>query len=90
MPRPQKLQQLAALLGLTPGELQFGEVNERTAASGLLSGVDRLVPDEQSLLNCYRQLPDFGKKALRARATELLEHFGPASAKNPFGKGGTQ
>lgn len=90
MPRPGKMEKLARLLGLSPGQLQFGEITEASSAAGLFSGVDHLGVDEKLLLDAYRQLPEFGKKAVRARATELLEHFGPPSKKNPFGKGGTQ
>lgn len=86
MPRPDKIRKLASLLGLSPGQLLYGVPPE---AAGL-APMPTLAPEEAQLLDTYRALPDYGKKALRARAAELLEHFGKPSASNPFGKGGTQ
>jgi len=90
MPRGKKLEKLAALIGISPAELQYGKV-ERSRVPGVnsLPAID-LTPDEQVLLAAYRQLPEYGKEALRVHATRLLEEFAPRSAVNPFGKAGTQ
>jgi transcriptional regulator with XRE-family HTH domain len=88
MPRPDKMKKLAALVGMTPAELQYGTVSTSNAATGLLSPqVTSVSGDELLLLETYRQLPEFARKALRARAAELLENFGAATSKNPYGKG---
>jgi hypothetical protein len=89
MPRDSKLRQLAALLGVPPAQLQYGAI-EPGDAPGLLENAVVLTPDEFQLIDGYRQLPEYARKALRSRATELLEAFVTASKKNPFGKGGTQ
>jgi transcriptional regulator with XRE-family HTH domain len=88
MPRPDKMKKLAALVGMTPSELQYGTISTANAAPGLLSPqVTSVSSDELQLLECYRQLPDYARRALRARATELVENFAKASPKNPFGEG---
>ena len=87
MPKPNKLAKLARLLGMSESELLFGKA---AASAGMMAMLAELTPEEQAIIDTYRQLPEFGKKALRARSAELLEHFGAASKKNPFGKGGTQ
>jgi transcriptional regulator with XRE-family HTH domain len=71
MPRPDTLAKLAKLLGVSPGELQWGMPQEeaRDIAKPLSA-------DERALLELYGQLPEAAKKALRARATELWEAFG--------------
>lgn len=88
MPKPDKLAKLARLLGMSPAELLFGP--SAGSKDGVMAMIAELSVEEQALIDTYRQLPEFGKKALRARAAELLEHFGAPSKKNPFGKGGTQ
>lgn len=91
MPRPEKMKKIAALVGLSPSELQYGTVSGSNAAPGLLGPhVVTLGAEELQLIDQYRQLPEYAQRALRARATELVEAFGKASPVNPFGKGGTQ
>lgn len=87
MPRLARLKKLAKLVGLTPAELQHPG-STAPALPGLLEeGFAQLTADEQSLLDCYRQLPGFGRKIVRARAVELLEEFGKPTPKNPLGRG---
>lgn len=91
MPRPEKMKRIAALVGLTPSELQYGTVSSANAAPGIFGPqVAKLNAEETQLIDQYRQLPDYAQRALRARATELVEAFGKASTSNPFGQGGTQ
>lgn len=91
MPRPNHMRKLAALLGISPADLQYGRVNERNAAPGLMGPqLTPLRPDELLLIEQYRALPDYAQRALRARAVELVEAFGKSSTSNPFGQGGTQ
>lgn len=85
MPRDQKLERLAKLLGLTAAELRYSRPGKAPTVAGL--PLTRLAPDEQALLEEYRQLPPFARKAARARIIELLEEFARPSPKNPFGKG---
>lgn len=88
MPRPEKMKKLAALVGMTPSELQYGTVSPSNAAPGLLSPqVVSVSSDELLLLESYRQMPDYARRALRARAAELTENFSKATPNNPFGKG---
>lgn len=84
MPRQDKLKNLAALLGMSPAQLLYGMSED---AGRRAPGVLGMTPEEEQLITTYRALPAFGQKALRARAAELLEHFGKASPENPFGKG---
>lgn len=84
MPRQDKLKNLAALLGISPAQLLYGATEGTTGSAPALLGMTH---DEEQLIRSYRALPAFGQKALRARAAELLEHFGKASPDNPFGKG---
>jgi transcriptional regulator with XRE-family HTH domain len=86
MPRVEKLDRLAKLLGMTPAELQYGQVKD-TAHPGVVPRQVTASPDEQRLLELYRQMPDYARKALMARAVELLEHFAPKTSANPYGRG---
>ena len=72
------LERLAQLLGVSVADL--------VAEPGAASCPD----DERQLVAAYRELPEFARRALRKRATELLEAFAPPSPRNPYGQGGTQ
>lgn len=87
MPRPNKMKKLAALIGISPAELQYGAKIDARRTPGLVTvPVQEVTADEQRLLVMYRDMAPFAKEALRIRAAELLEEFGKATAKNPFGK----
>lgn len=87
MPRDDKLERLAKLIGVPAAELRYGGKSRSKAPAMPLA---RLSADEQALLDEYRLLPGYAQKAVRARIIELLEEFAPPSKRNPFGKGGTQ
>ncbi len=82
MPEDDRLRVLAKLLGRDIAHLRFGEKD------GAIRPPAEVISDEDemTLLASYRRLPPYGKKALRARAAELLENFAPADPGNPFGK----
>jgi transcriptional regulator with XRE-family HTH domain len=82
MPDDERMRILAKLLGRDLAHLRFG-ANDKTVQPPAEVIHD---DDEMSLLAAYRRLPPFGKKALRARAAELLENFAPPDPGNPFGK----
>jgi len=84
MPDDEKLAILAKLVGRPIAELRYGEL---ATLSSLPKPVTVADEDELALLECYRKLPEWGKKALRARGNELLENFTPPSPANPYGKG---
>lgn len=87
MPRPAKMKKLAALIGVSPAELQYGTKIDTRRTPGLETiPVQEVTADEQRLLAMYRDMAPFAKEALRIRAAELLEEFGKATVKNPFGK----
>jgi hypothetical protein len=88
MPRDKRLERLARLIGVPIAELRFGTKAGKGAR--MLLPLARLAADEETMLDEYRQLPDYARKMVRARIMELLEEFGPASEKNPYGKGSTQ
>jgi hypothetical protein len=78
------MRKMAILFRTTPGELRYGDPK----VPGIVTvPVAEVTPDEQVLIEAYRHLPKGGKKALRVRATELLEELAPASAAVPFGNG---
>jgi len=88
MPRPDKMKRLAALIGVSAAELQYGAKIDARRTPGLVTiPVAEVTADEQALLVAYRQLPPFAREALRMRASELIEEFAKPSAVNPFGKG---
>jgi transcriptional regulator with XRE-family HTH domain len=88
LPRQDKMKKLAALVGMSPSELQYGTVSPSNAAPGVLSPqITSVSGDELLLLESYRQMPEYAQKALRARAAELVENFVKASTKNPWGSG---
>lgn len=89
MPRPSKMKRLAALIGISAAELQYGvKIDPRRTPPGTaMFQLANVEPEEQVLLETYRKLPPFAQEALRMRAAELLEEFGKKSEANPFGKG---
>lgn len=78
------MRKLAKLFNTTPGELHYGDPKVPGVVTVPVADV---TPDEQILLEAYRHLPRGGQKALRMRATELVEEFAPASTATPFSKG---
>lgn len=85
-----KMQRLAALLGVDPADL-YAAGSSRSDTRGALPGAVIVEdPDELQLIEAYRGLDETTRKILRARAAQLLEQFGRATKKNPYGKGGTQ
>jgi transcriptional regulator with XRE-family HTH domain len=85
MPRKDKMKRLAALLGTTPAQLQWGGAPTVPGVANVpILGVS---PEEQMLIESYRRMSPAARKMLRARAAELLEEFSPPSQSNPFGKG---
>lgn len=87
MPRDRALEKLAKLIGVPVSELRYGK---GTATKPYSMPLERLTSEERFMLEEFRQLPDYARKATRARIIELLEEFGKPGATNPFGKGGTQ
>lgn len=85
MPRDKNMKKLADLIGVSPAELRYGKM---PSVPGVIAmkAID-LSPDEQKLLQVYRDMTPEARKALRARASQLLESFGAPSASNPWGKG---
>lgn len=85
LPRDENVvRKMATLFSMTPGELHYGDPK----VPGVITvPVANVSPDEQILLEAYRNLPKGAKKVLRVRATELLEELAPPSASNPNGKG---
>lgn len=86
MPRPKKLDKLAALIGVSPSALR-GEDVVRSGVPGvaMMQLVD-VTPDEQVLLEAYRKLPPHGRESLRVHATQLLRKFASPTTTYPFGK----
>jgi transcriptional regulator with XRE-family HTH domain len=84
MPRKEKLDVLAKLLGRSAAYLTHGE--EGGAAAAMPGAITVTDEDERTLLEMYRQLPEWGRKSVRARCSELLENFTPSGPANPFGK----
>jgi len=82
MPDDERMKIIAMLIGRSAAHLRFGEKD--TAAQPPREVVTD--EDEMTLLASYRRLPTYGKKALRARAAELLENFAPPDRDNPYGK----
>jgi hypothetical protein len=78
------MRKMATLFSMTPGELHYGDPKVPGVVTLPVANVS---PDEQILLEAYRNLPKGAKKVLRVRATELLEELAPASPANPNGKG---
>lgn len=71
MPRDHRLRRLALLVGLTASELRYQEAVDNSARAPLLV-------DEDALLADYRALPEFARKAARARLAELRAQFAVA------------
>lgn len=84
MPRDQKIKALAKLLGVPAGFLQHGDRGGGIAPPGANIVTDE---DELDMLTLYRRLEPWGRKAVRARAVELIEAFQAPGPDNPFGKG---
>lgn len=89
MAEGEKLKRLAALTGIPVETLLMADKGGSTGKAPK-EPRRRVSPDEQSMLEEFRQLPADVQKMARARMIELLEEFGEPSKKNPFGKGGTQ
>lgn len=85
MPRDKNMKKLADLIGTTPSELRYGK--GPTVPGVIAMQAFDLSPDEQKLLQAYRDLSPEGRKVLRARAVQLLQSFGAPSARNPWGEG---
>lgn len=84
MPHDRKMRLLARLVGVPEAVLRYGNPPEALPlANGTTTVRD---DDERTLLEAYRQLPDWAKRSLRARAGELLENFAPKNSLNPYGK----
>lgn len=85
----KSLKTLAAMIGVKPSDLRYG--NESPPHLPALSGEHVTDEDELALLKAYRSLKkEWARRALRARAVELLEQFGEKGAQNPWAKSGTQ
>jgi transcriptional regulator with XRE-family HTH domain len=82
MPDDERLRILAKLVGRSPAHLRFGEKDDAVRPPAEVITDE----DEMSLVVTYRRLPPYAKKALRARAAELVENFAPPDPGNPFGK----
>jgi transcriptional regulator with XRE-family HTH domain len=88
MPRDKSLKRLASMIGVKPSDLRFNE-NAPSSTMPALTGEHVTDEDELALLRAYRALKkDWAKRALRARAVELLEQFGEKGVTNPWA--GTQ
>lgn len=86
MPRDAKLEKLATLLGMTAAELRYGG-KARPGGREAIASAAALSLEERELLDVYRGLPPFARKAARLRLQELLEEFGAPSPANPYGRG---
>ena len=86
MPRKNKMEKLATLLGVSAADLYAagGDPARVPAIGGPLIVDD---PEERALMEAYRAMGPTAQKVLRHRATELVEQFGKPSKKNPYGKG---
>lgn len=85
MAEGEKLKKLSVLIGVPVDALFMADKGGKKGAAEPQR--KRISPDEQEMLDEYRQLTPDIQKVARARIVELLEEFGAASKKNPFGKG---
>jgi transcriptional regulator with XRE-family HTH domain len=83
MPGHDNMKWLARMLGVSSAFLRDGEISEADALPGALVITD---DEERLLIETYRSLKPWGQQALRKRAAQLLEDFGPKSPANPYGK----
>ncbi len=83
MPDRLHVDELARLLGVTVAYLQTGEMT--APASSISPGALVLSPQEKDLIATYRLLEEWAQEALRGRAAQLLEDYGPKGPDNPYG-----
>lgn len=86
MPRDKRLKTLAAMVGVDPAVLRYGAAVTRQGLPAL-AGEHVTDDDEIALLHAYRGLrSSWARRALRARALQLLQEFGEPGVENPFGR----
>lgn len=89
MARDKDLKRVAKMIGLTEADLRYPESEKPTTVMPQLNGEHVTDADELALLRAYRGLgKEWARNALRKRAVELLEEFGPKGVHNPWA--GTQ
>jgi transcriptional regulator with XRE-family HTH domain len=86
MPKGKNMDVLAKLLGKSAGYLRYGDEDASARPEPFVLKDD----DERTLIELYRDLPDWGKKSVRARIVEIMENFVPAGPNNPYSKAKTR